>query len=85
MQTHAGTAVAKKAPEVIMPRRSTTKRDLVKGSRKFYAKRDANGRFRAMDRMDRSLAADRPKKAKRTVKAGHGDQGDRKRRAGRKR
>ncbi len=62
-----------------MAKRSSTKRDLVKGSRKFYAKRDAKGRFKEMDRVDRSLAADRPRRAKRTVKAGHGDQGDRKR------
>ncbi len=62
-----------------MPKRSTTKRDLVKGRRKFYAKRDAHGRFKAMDRSDLSLAADRPRPARRRVKAGHGDQGDRKR------
>ncbi len=62
-----------------MAKRSTTRRDLVKGSRKFYAKRDAKGRFKEMDRVDRSLAADRPRRAKRTVKSGHGDQGDRKR------
>ncbi len=53
-----------------MAKRSTTRRDLVNGPRKFYAKRDARGRFKQMDRVDRSLAADRPKKAKRTVKAG---------------
>jgi hypothetical protein len=62
-----------------MPRRSTTKRDLVKGTRKFYAKRDAKGRFTEMDRVHRSLATDRQKAAKRRVKSGHGDQGDRKR------
>lgn len=62
-----------------MPNRSTTKRDLVKGQRKSYAKRDARGRFTQRDRMDRSLAADRPRRARRHVKAGHGDQGDRKR------
>ncbi len=63
-----------------MPKRSTTKRDLVKGrERKFYAKRDANGRFKSMDRVNRSLATDRPRRAKRRVKPGHGDQGDRKR------
>ncbi len=62
-----------------MPKRSATKRDLVKGSRKFYAKRDAQGRFKEMDRVDRSTSADRRTKAKRAVKAGHGDQGDRKR------
>ncbi len=62
-----------------MPKRSTTKRDLVKGERKFYAKRDARGRFKEMDRVNRSLAADRRRPAKHKVKAGHGDQGDRKR------
>ncbi len=60
-----------------MPKRNTTRRDLVKGTRKFYAKRDARGRFTQADRVDRSLAADRPRPAKRGVKAGHGDQGDR--------
>ena len=62
-----------------MAKRSATKRDLVKGSGKFYAKRDAQGRFKEMDRVDRSTAADRRTKAKRRVKSGHGDQGDRKR------
>ncbi|RPJ81146.1 MAG: hypothetical protein EHM13_10920 [Acidobacteria bacterium] len=60
-------------------KRSAGKRDLVRGRRKFYAKRDENGRFTSSDRVDRSLAADRRQKAKRKVKAGHGDQGDRKR------
>lgn len=62
-----------------MAKRSTTRRDLVAGSRKFYAKRDAHGRFTEMDRTDRSLATDRKRPAKRKVRAGHGDQGDRKR------
>ena len=62
-----------------MPKRSMTNRDLVKGSRKFYAKRDARGRFKEMDRVDRSVAPDRRTAAKRRVKVGHGDQGDRKR------
>ncbi len=60
-------------------RKSSTKRDLVKGSAKFYAKRDAHGRFKEMDRVDRATAADRRTAAKRKVKSGHGDQGDRKR------
>ncbi len=62
-----------------MAERSATKRDLVKGQRKFYAKRDTKGRFTEVDRVDRSLAADRRKPTKRKVKAGHGDQGDQKR------
>jgi hypothetical protein len=44
-----------------------------------FAKRDARGRFKEMDNVGRSLAADRRTKAKRAVKSGHGDQGDRKR------
>lgn len=57
---------------------SVTKRDLVKAGRKFYAKWDANGRFTQMDRVSRANAADRCTAAKRKVRAGHGDQGDRK-------
>ncbi len=63
-----------------MVKRSTTKRDLVKGERRFYAKRDAKGRFKSMDRASRSVAPDRRKAARRKVKSGYGDQGDRKRR-----
>jgi hypothetical protein len=43
-----------------------------------YAKRTTKGRFKEMDDVGRSQKADRPKKAKRTVKSGYGDQGDRK-------
>jgi hypothetical protein len=38
-------------------------------------------RFKEMDEKGRSLKSDRRRKAKRTVKSGHGDQGDRKREA----
>jgi len=58
--------------------RSTTKRDLLTGKRKSYAKRTATGRFKEIDMMNRSTASDRRKKAKRKVRSGHGDQGDRK-------
>jgi hypothetical protein len=59
-------------------KRSSTKRDLVKSKRgTSFAKRTAKGRFKEMDRVKRSLAADRRKKAKRKVKSGYGDQGDR--------
>jgi hypothetical protein len=66
--------------EVGMAKRSTTKRerlDTPTGS--DFAKRDARGRFKEMDNVSRSLAADRRTKAKRAVKSGRGDQGDRKR------
>jgi hypothetical protein len=57
--------------------RSSSKRDLLTGKRKSYAKRTAKGRFKEIDTQDRSLASDRRKKAKRTVRSGYGDQGDR--------
>ena len=55
---------------------SSQKRDTVKGrSATLYAKRTTKGRFREMDA--KSLAADRPRKAKTRTKSGFGDQGDR--------
>jgi hypothetical protein len=66
-------------------KRSTAKRDLVKrktGS--AYAKRTARGKFKEMDDVGRSQKADRPRKAKRVVKSGFGDQGDQKKRAAKK-
>jgi hypothetical protein len=75
--SEGGLKVAKKAA-----RKSTAKRDLVsrkKGS--AYAKRTARGRFKEMDDVGRSQKADRPRKAKRAVKSGYGDQGDQKSRA----
>jgi hypothetical protein len=59
-------------------KRSSAKRDLVKSrSGKSFAKRTAKGRFKEMDNVKRSLPEDRRRKAKRRVKAGYGDQGDR--------
>ena len=56
------------------------KRELIDtGRNKMYAKRRADGTFKEMDDVGRSLSADRRKTAKKTVKAGYGDQGDRKR------
>jgi hypothetical protein len=61
----------------VAKKRSASKRDLVKGRSKSFAKRTAKGRFKEIDPVKRSLATDRRKKAKRKVKSGHGDQGDR--------
>ena len=59
-------------------RRSSGKRDLVASrSGKSFAKRSAKGRFKEMDSVKRSLPKDRRKKAKRKVKSGYGDKGDR--------
>ena len=66
-------------------KRTTAKRDLVK--RKTggaYAKRTTKGKFREMDDVGRSQKADRPRKAKRVVKSGFGDQGDQKKRTSKK-
>jgi hypothetical protein len=58
--------------------RSAGKRDLVRRPKaSSYAKRTARGRFKEMDDVSRSQKADKPRKAKRTVSSGYGDQGDR--------
>ena len=63
-------------------KRSTSKRETLKSKNAtFFAKRTAKGRFKEMDERSPSLAADRRRKAKKTVKSGHGDQGDRRKAA----
>ena len=63
-----------------MAKRATSKRErLDTPTSSHFAKRDAKGRFKEMDNVGRSLAADRRTKAKTPVKSGHGDQGDRQR------
>ncbi len=59
-------------------KRGSGKRDLVKTpTATLFARRDPGGKFREMDEVGRSLAADRRQKAKTKVKAGYGDRGDR--------
>jgi len=62
-----------------MAKRSTSKRERIDTpSGSHFAKRNANGQFKEMDNVGgRSHAADRRTKAKRAMKSGHGDQGDR--------
>jgi len=73
--------VAKKAAA---RKRGTQKRELINTGRdRRYVKRTASRRFKESDDVSKSLSQDRGRKAKRTVKAGYGDQGDR-RRSGRK-
>jgi hypothetical protein len=63
-----------------MAKRSSSKRELIDtGKNKMFAKRTAKGQFKEMDDVGRSLSADRRKTAKKAVKSGFGDQGDRKR------
>ena len=57
--------------------RPAAKRDLVSRPKaSAYAKRSARGRFKEMDDVGRSQKADKPRKAKKTVRSGYGDQGD---------
>jgi hypothetical protein len=64
--------------EVDVAKRSSSRRELIDtGRHSMFAKRDAQGRFKEMDDVGRSLAADRRTAAKTVSKSGHGDQGDR--------
>jgi hypothetical protein len=57
--------------------RPTAKRDLVRRTKaSSYAKRTGRGRFKEMDDVGRSQNTDKPRKAKKTVRSGYGDQGD---------
>jgi hypothetical protein len=54
------------------------KRELLKSrNATFFARRTASRRFKEMDERDRSLVADRRRKAKRMAKPGYGDRDDR--------
>jgi len=57
--------------------RAAGKRDLVRRPKaSAYAKRTAKGRFKEMDDVGRSQKADKPRRARKTVRSGYGDQGD---------
>jgi hypothetical protein len=58
-----------------MPRREL----IDTGTDKRFVRRGKRGRFKESDDQGRSLASDRRKKAKRTVKSGQGDKGDQRR------
>ncbi len=67
-------------------KRSSSRRELIDtGRNKMYAKRRADGTFKEMDDVSRSLSVDRRRTAKRSAASGHGDQGDRRRQGGKKR
>ena len=59
----------------------SSKRELIEPHKgdKRYARRDAQGRFKEMDDVGRSLSQDQKRQAKNTAKPGQGDRGDRKR------
>jgi hypothetical protein len=59
-------------------RKKATKRELINTGRdKRFVRRDGEGQFKESDDVGKSLAADRKKKAKKKVKSGYGDKGDR--------
>lgn len=60
-------------------KQGSQKREALKRGRKTvaFAKRRADGTFKENDSPKRAIPADRRKKAKKTVKSGYGDQGDR--------
>jgi hypothetical protein len=65
--------------------RPAGKRDLVRRPKaSAYANRTARGRFKEMDDVGRSQKADKPRKAKKTVRSGYGDQGDKRPRTSRR-
>lgn len=64
-----------------MPKKATkSHRELIDtGNDKRFVRRDENGRFKEVDDVGRSLAADRRQTAKTKVPPGQGDRGDQKR------
>ena len=64
-----------------MPKKATkSQRELIDpGKDKRFVRRDENGRFKEVDDVGRSLAADRRQTAKTKVPPGQGDRGDQKR------
>jgi hypothetical protein len=59
-------------------KRKTAKRTLIDTrTDKRFVRRSAPGRFKESDDVGKSLAVDRRKRAKRKVKSGQGDRGDR--------
>jgi hypothetical protein len=76
--------MAKKTPKKSAPKaakktaKKKTSRELIDtGTDKRYVRRDGKGQFNESDDQRRSLSQDARKKAKRKVKSGQGDKGDR--------
>ena len=58
--------------------RKAAKRELINtGTDKRYVRRNSSGQFKESDDVSRSLAQDRPRKAKTKSSKGQGDRGDR--------
>jgi hypothetical protein len=74
--------MAKKSQKRVGVKRSRPagQRDLVRRPKaSAYAKRTGSGRFKEMDDVGRSQKVDKRRKAKKKVRSGYGDQGDKRR------
>jgi hypothetical protein len=61
-----------------MAKKKSLKRELIDtGKDTRYVRRDPGGKFKDSDDQGRSLSQDRKTKAKKKVKSGQGDKGDR--------
>ena len=70
--------MAKKQTRSSARKKTVSKRTGLKNrAGSFYAKRKTSGRFAELDERGRSQSADRRRTAKKKVKSGYGDQGDR--------
>jgi len=70
--------MAKRKAAKTTGRKRAAKRELINtGSDKRFIRRGSRGRFSESDDVGRSLPVDRRTKAKRKVKSGQGDKGDR--------
>jgi hypothetical protein len=71
--------MAKRATTKKSAKKPAAKRELIapRGDKR-YIRRDAAGRIKESDDVSRSLSHDRRRKAKKAVKSGQGDRGDRK-------
>jgi hypothetical protein len=71
--------MAKRATTKKAAKKPAAKRELIapRGDKR-YIRRDVAGRIKESDDVSRSLSQDRRRKAKKTVKTGQGDRGDRK-------
>jgi hypothetical protein len=69
----------KKSATTVSTRKKAAKRELIDTGRdKRFVRRDPGGKFNESDDVGKSLTQDRRRKAKRVVKSGQGDKGDRK-------
>ena len=75
---HEEEPMAKKAAKKTAGRKKAARRELIDTRRdKRFVRRGAGGTFKESDDVRKSLSVDRRKRAKRKVKSGQGDKGDR--------